>query len=35
MYEDKGYDNKMYSKPVLNRLKVTGGRTPIYTPLGT
>jgi len=35
MYENKGYDNKTYLKLVLNRLKVMGGSTPIYTPLGT
>jgi len=25
MYENKGYDRKMYSKLVLNKLKVMGG----------
>jgi hypothetical protein len=25
MYENKGYDKKMYSKLVLNKLKVMGG----------
>ncbi len=34
-YENKGYDKKMYSKLMLNRLKVMGGPTLIYTPLGT
>jgi hypothetical protein len=31
----KGYDIISYFKLVLNRLKVIGGPTPIYTPLGT
>jgi hypothetical protein len=35
IYGNKGYDKKMYSKLVLNKLKVMGGPTPIYTPLGT
>jgi hypothetical protein len=35
MYENKGYDNKTYSKLVLNRLKVMGGLALIYTPLGS
>jgi hypothetical protein len=35
MYENKGYDKKAYPKLVLNRLKVMGGSTLIYTPLGT
>jgi hypothetical protein len=34
-YENKGYDKKMYPKLVFNILKVMGGPTPIYTPLGT
>jgi hypothetical protein len=34
-YENKGYDKKKYLKSVLNKLKVMGGPTPIYTPLGT
>jgi hypothetical protein len=33
MYENKGYDNKMYSKLVLNKSKVMKGLTLIYTPL--
>jgi hypothetical protein len=32
-YENKGYDKKVYSKLVLNILKVMGGFTPIYTSL--
>jgi hypothetical protein len=35
MYENKGYDNKTYSKLVLNRLKIMGGPALIYTTLGT
>jgi hypothetical protein len=35
MYENKGYDRKMYPKLMLKKLKVMGGSTPIYTPLGT
>jgi hypothetical protein len=35
MYENKGYDKKMYQNLMLNRLKVMGGLIPIYTPLGT
>jgi len=35
MYENKGYDKKVYKKLVLNKLKVMGGPTPIYNPLGT
>jgi len=35
MYENKSYDKKMYPKLVLNKLKVMGGPTPIYTPLRT
>jgi hypothetical protein len=35
MYENKVYDNKTYPKLVLNIMKVMGGPTPIYTPLGT
>jgi hypothetical protein len=35
MYENKGYDMKMYSKLVLNKLKVMWGATLIYNPLGT
>ncbi len=34
-YENIGYDKKMYSKLVLNKLKVMGGPTPIYILLGT
>jgi hypothetical protein len=34
-YENKSYDKKAYQKLVLNILKVMGGPTPIYTPLGT
>jgi hypothetical protein len=34
MYEDKGYDKKVYPKLVLNRLKVMGSPTLIYIPLG-
>ncbi len=34
-YENEGYDKKRYPKLVLNKLKVMGGPTPIYTPLGT
>jgi hypothetical protein len=33
LYESKGYDKKMYPKLVLNKLKVMGGSTFIYTPL--
>jgi hypothetical protein len=33
-YENKGYDKKVYPKLVLNKLKVMGGPTFIYTPLG-
>jgi hypothetical protein len=35
MYGNKNYDKKMYPKLMLNKLKVMGGPTPIYTPLGT
>jgi hypothetical protein len=35
MYENKGYDKKVYPKLVLNELKVMRGPTPIYTPLRT
>jgi hypothetical protein len=35
MHENKGYDRKTYPKVMLNKLKVMGGPTPIYTPLGT
>ncbi len=35
MYENKNYDKKTYPKLVLNRLKVLGGLTLIYTPLGS
>jgi len=35
MYENKSYDMKTYLKLMLNTLKVMGGPTPIYTPLGT
>jgi hypothetical protein len=34
MYEHKGYDKKKYPKLVLNKLKVMGNPTHIYTPLG-
>ncbi len=34
-YENKGYDKKTYLKLMLNILKVMGGPTFIYTPLGT
>jgi len=34
-YENKGYDMKAYRKLMLNKLKVMGGPTPIYTSLGT
>ncbi len=34
-YKNKGYDKKMYSKLVLNRLKVMGCFISMYTPLGT
>ncbi len=33
-YENKGYDKKTYPKLMLNILKVVGGPTFIYTPLG-
>jgi hypothetical protein len=35
MYENKGYDKKLYPKLVLNKLKVMGNSTSIYTPLAT
>jgi len=35
MYENKGYDKKTYPILLLNKLKVMGGPTHIYTPLGT
>jgi hypothetical protein len=35
MYENKGYDRKVYPKLVLNILKVVGGPTYFYTPSGT
>jgi len=35
MYENKGYDKKSYPKLILNKLKVMGIPTPIYTSLGT
>jgi hypothetical protein len=35
MYENKGYDKKIYQKLVLNKLKVMGCPTFIYTWLGT
>jgi hypothetical protein len=35
MYENKVYGRKMYPKLMLNKLKLMGGPTPIYTPLGT
>ncbi len=35
MYENKGYDNKMYPKLMLHKLKVMEGSTFIDTPLGT
>jgi hypothetical protein len=34
-HENKGYDKTMYSKLMLNILKVMGGSTFICTPLGT
>ncbi len=34
MYEIKSYDKKVYSKLMLNKLKVMRSFTPIYTPLG-
>jgi hypothetical protein len=34
MYENKGYDKKVYPKMVSNKLNVMGGPTPIYIPLG-
>jgi len=34
MYENKGYEKKMYPKLVLNKLKIMGSPTPICTPLG-
>jgi hypothetical protein len=34
-YENKGYDRKTYPKLMLNKLKVMGAPTPIYTLLGT
>ncbi len=34
MYENESYDKKAYPKLVLNKLKVMGGVTFIYTPLG-
>jgi hypothetical protein len=33
-YENKGFNKKMHSKLVLNRLKIMGGPTPIYILLG-
>jgi hypothetical protein len=35
MYENKVYDREMYPKLVLNKLKLMGGPTLIYTLLGT
>jgi hypothetical protein len=35
MHENKGYDKITYPKLVLNKLKVMGGSTFIYTPLET
>jgi hypothetical protein len=35
MYENKSYDKKRYPKMMLNKLKIMGGPSPIYTPLGT
>jgi hypothetical protein len=35
MYENKGYNKKIYPTLVLNKLKVMGGPTPIYTVLRT
>jgi hypothetical protein len=35
MYKNKSYDKKTYPKLILNKLKVMGGPTPIYSPLGT
>ncbi len=34
-YENKSDEKKTYPKLMLNKLKVMGGLTPIYTPLGT
>jgi hypothetical protein len=34
MYENKGHDNKMYPKLMLNILKVMGGLTLILYPIG-
>jgi hypothetical protein len=34
MYENKGYDKKTCPKLMLNKLKVMGGPSPIYIPLG-
>ncbi len=34
MYENKGYDKKSYPKLMLNKMKVMGDPTFIYTPLG-
>jgi hypothetical protein len=35
MYENKAYDKKSYPKLVLSRLKLMGGLSLIYIPLGT
>jgi hypothetical protein len=35
MYENEGYNKKAYPKLVLNKLKVMGSFTFIYTSLGT
>jgi hypothetical protein len=35
MYENKGYDRKVYPKLVLNIVKIMQGITFIYTPLET
>jgi len=35
MHENKGYNKKMYSKLMLNILKVMGGSFFIYIPLET
>jgi len=34
-FENKSYDKKIYPKLMLNKLKVMGEPTLIYTPLGT
>jgi hypothetical protein len=34
MYENKVYDRRTYPKLVLNKLKLMGGPTLLYTPMG-